>query len=169
MDLKKKIKSLGGIDKLKRTLDKKSRELIIAEEGVPETIVNFIDTYGFGMFNNNVGFTSIDKIPVVGDEKLCTLDLIYGWSDDTDGVKMSLKQLKDEDIIGYFPLAEGNPGDLVCILLKKGTIHYWSHEDGELYKVARSFEEFIESLEIIPDDDGDDDDRIVSSWLADDL
>jgi hypothetical protein len=153
IDIKKKIKALGGVDKLKRKTDQKLRKKIIKEENVPEEVVNLIDNFGFGMFNNNVGFKPVGKIPILGKEKFCEAGLILGWNNGNEGIQSYLSAFKNEDVEGYLPIVEGYPGDVICLHKEKGTVHYWSHENGKFYLAARSFNAFIQGFDIIEGDD----------------
>lgn len=154
MDIKKKIKELGGVDKLDRKTDLKPRKKIIEEQQVPKDVVDLIDNFGFCIFNNNVGFKPVRKIPVLGGEKTCDVGLIYGWStkDEVDGVQWNLTILQDEDLHGYLPIFQGYPGDIICLHIEKGTVHYWSHDEGKLYLAAPSFSALIEGFDIIQSD-----------------
>jgi len=173
-DIEKKIKTLGGIEVTKHKKSQKTRDQLIRNENPGTLIVDFIDKYGNGMFNNTIVYKSIKKIPMGGKKGWGGIELILGWSNDTSGVKENLERLTDEDIKGYFPFAEGYPGDLVCICTLKGTkngnIYYWDHDEGKFFHVSRSFKEFVKSWKIDP---GDDDDKqkpkLISAWFADDF
>ncbi|MBX3164564.1 MAG: SMI1/KNR4 family protein [Bacteroidetes bacterium] len=172
--IKDKIEQLGGVDFLDRKKSQKVRDKVLEKENLEELITAFIDDYGFAMFNNTIGYKTIEKVPVAGNG-LCEVAVIFGWSNDVHGVKWSLEQLKDE-VEGYFPFAEGFPGDYVCVCTKKNTdkgkIYYWAHEEGELYLIANSFEEFVMSWELNQEDNSDDDnllDGLIDFSFADDF
>jgi hypothetical protein len=154
MSIKEKIKELGGVDQLEREIDPKIRKKIIEEERVPQEVVDLIDNFGFCIFNNNIGFKPVSKIPVLGGEKTCDIGLIYGWSteDEVDGVQWNLTRLRDEDLHGYLPIFQGYASDIICLHIEKGTIHYWLQDNGKLYLAAPSFNALIGGFEVIQSD-----------------
>jgi len=157
--IRKKIKELGGVEFSDKKTDQKIRDQVLKKMNPGELLVDFIDNYGFGSFKKNIGFKTIEKIPVTGKNGLSEVGFIFGWSNDESGVKWHLEQLEEDTIANYFPFAEGYPGDCLCISTKmntdKGKIYYWSHDDGELYLVSNSFEEFIKSWEVISEEQVD--------------
>src|SRR5690606_16787345 len=92
--IKDKIEQLGGVDFLDRKKSQKVRDKVLEKENLEELITAFIDDYGFAMFNNTIGYKTIEKVPVAGNG-LCGIELIFGWSNDVHGVKWNLEQLKD--------------------------------------------------------------------------
>lgn len=173
--IEKKIESLGGVDYINRKKSGKLRDKIMDAEKPPAAVVALIDQFGYAMFNETIGCKTITKIPVAG-KKWTEIGVIFGWGNDESGVRSNLENLKDEDNgEGYFPLAEGYPGDMICISLKgknKGKIFYWCHDEGEFYTIAKSFKEFVMSWEKEKEEKkkkGQKEPTLISAWFADDL
>lgn len=66
-----------------------------------------------------------------------------------DEALLAWKQMHEELGPGILPIAEAEGGNLVCLALGDGTVHYWDHDywgaEG-LSVVAASLDEFIEAL-----------------------
>lgn len=156
--IKKKIEELGGVDLLKEKKNIRERDQLILKENPGTAIVDLIDEYGLGMFNETIEYVSIETIPVAGSDYKGGIEMIYGWGNSVHDVQWNLEQLQENDLTGYFPFAAGYPGDCICISTlepTKGKIFYLSHDEGTCYLVANSLEDFIGSWEIAPEEDVD--------------
>lgn len=174
--IKKKIFKLGQTELAKEFEDFKIRDfnynkyLSQHKLTLNEKYLLFSERYGFGQFNKNVVFKSIDVLSFSFDKHFGEINFIYGWGTGDSSLQEIRETFLEQIPEKYFVFAEGNPGDQICINIEDQKIYYWYHESNEndeLNLVANSFEEFITNLSIRKEEEIDDD--IEEEWFADDF
>lgn len=175
-DIDQKILDLGGTEVTNAFLSAKNRQfdiqryLISQGLELPKEYIYFSEKYGFGQFNEDIVFRSIDKLPITSEQNLCPVDFIYGWGFGPNSLQSIRETFLDQIDKDYFVFSEGNAGDQLCINQNDRRIYYWHHESlqGEgFYLVANSFLDFIQSLEKNNEIDSDND--LEEEWFSDDF
>ncbi|WP_298865310.1 SMI1/KNR4 family protein [uncultured Gimesia sp.] len=157
---------------------------------IPETYKYFILKYKTSLiFDNIIIYRPLQSSPW-GDEKgMQQLDEFYGLCQ-SKGEDLGLSTLSSvfETYLSRMPysvvpIASAPGGNQICLGIieeVENKVFFWDHEDereivGEnqndfknMYLIADTFEDFIDSLMIDKSDPGSDD-GIVSSWFSDDL
>lgn len=174
--IEKKIKKLGGIEFMRPLARKYNSNIDISNYLKSNNLnletewIEFLIKYGFGQFNDDIVFKSIDKIPVSYNDGTTPITFIYGWGFGSESLQETRDGLADQISSNYFVFAEGNPGDYLLINTVDGKIYYYSHE-GEvnysIFLVANTFEDFIESLSINKNSSAEDD--LEEEWFSDDF
>jgi len=133
-------------------------------------------------FTENVGFTPIEPSPWAGEDG--TLDIVefYGPKRGDSGLAKAVKTFREQMPEAVIPIADSSGGNQICLGIEgevQGKVFFWDHEGesddsqsfDDLTLVAESFEDFIERLEVLPEDelgdDGDYDDDDI--WIDESL
>jgi hypothetical protein len=176
MKIQKKIEEVGGIE-IKAAFESKKNNNIdvdtylkLNDLKLPDAYINFSLKYGFGQFNNDIVFKSIDKIPVDYDDGTTPITFIYGWGFGGESLQETRISLADQISSNYFVFAEGNPGDYLLINTVDEKIYYYAHQgaiNNSIFLVADSFQQFIESLLI--NENCNSEDGLEEEWFSDDF
>lgn len=128
---------------------------------LPNDYVEFLINYGGFAFNCYVIYPLLEPCPI-GDMQ--GLDVFFGvLPNDTYDIIGRYQGLKDRIPSNFLPIARDGMGNHVCLSVNgddKGYVYFWQHDaevlidDDEnsgyvkdIYLAARSFDEFIDSLE----------------------
>ncbi len=181
-DIAKKILLLGGMEPPSTAAQKKlwlhaAEEYLRANKLIlPDDYLWFAVEFGSQYFIENIEFAAIEKLPVSENGgNRCPIAYFYGWGKESDSIQSIRKTYLGQMPERYFAIAEGCPGDQICICMdgaEKGKLFYWHHEalDGqEFYLIANSFHDFVDSLQKEQPTEEAKDDGFVSSWLSKDL
>ena len=117
------------------------------------TILQFITTYGFSYFNDEMVVSPLEK--QANSDELLYVSGILGFGNTQRSVEKSIKMYycKEQISIKFFPLCEGASGDLIVYSLEEsslGNIYYWSHDTpigDDLILVAKSLNDFISRID----------------------
>ena len=95
------------------------------------TILQFITTYGFSYFNDEMVVSPLEK--QANSDELLYVSGILGFGNTQRSVEKSIKMYycKEQISIKFFPLCEGASGDLIVYSLEEsrlGNIFYWSND-----------------------------------------
>lgn len=137
---------------------------------LPTDYVDFLLNYG-GCAFSDVTYPLIDPCPI-GDRQL--LSICFGiLPGDTYDLINNYHTFKERIPPNFLPIACDGMGNLVCLSINgndKGNVYFWQHDAEELiddnehqgyaediYLAAKSFDEFIDSLEIYIDDEEEED------------
>lgn len=140
---------------------------------LPNEYKNFLIDYGLSGFNKGYVYFPIYENCPGGDKGI--LDVFFGvYPDDPNDILDNYDCYNGRMSPDLFPIAGDPGGNIICMSLNKnnmGAIYFWSHDDeviveeGEeidnsnLYLIANSFEEFINSLELKLYETSNDDDE----------
>jgi hypothetical protein len=169
IDIIKKLKSVGGIEKnLDCTDDKKHKEggfLNIEKmfnSRLPQSYKDFYAKVGAFSFLELVCVQCIDKKAfILRGNKVSVGNFYCITGNDELSINKILLTFQEQLPIGVLPICEGELGDHICMSLRKDdfeSIYYFNHEsppDSDLFLIAKSFEDFITGLEIYKGDSSD--------------
>lgn len=170
-----KIETLGGFQSIEND-EPKDNEFQVAQYlsdnklNLPNIYIDFSEKYGGCMFNNDVVFSSISKIPSAYEDGSCPISIFYGWNQGEESLQENREAFIEQISEKYFVIAEANPGDQLLVNNEDNKIYYWAHEESEndcIFLVANSFEDFIESLEINKNKFKEK--KVISSWFSEDF
>ena len=131
----------------------------------PSDYKDFLSFYGLSSFEEYVYFPFEENYP---KDDVGLLNVFFGVnSNDVYDIIKNYDNYQRRISLDLLPIANDPGGNIICISVKNniGAVYYWDHEDeivvekGEeidnsnLYLIANSFDEFIKSLEIKPDED----------------
>lgn len=161
-NLVKKLESIGGINRNSSCREETqqirasfSNIETIFDSKMPQSYKDFYLNFGSFSFLESVCAKCIEekfftlrgnRVPVgffyciVGNEKESVLD--------------TLLIFEEQLPVGFLPICDGELGDVICVSLRTsdyGYIYYFDHEsppEDDLLLIAKSFEDFIMSLEI---------------------
>lgn len=127
---------------------------------LPKSFKEFHAMFGAFSFKEMVKVQCINP-PIIAEDDLVTADYFYSVVDESECSILKILQRYSEQIpVGFFPICDGEPGDIICIKLLDegyGEVHYWWHESlDELttYKIASSFDDFIQRLMVVNEPQG---------------
>lgn len=157
---------------------------------IPETYKNFLLKYKTSLiFDNIIIYRPLQRSPWGDENGMQQLDEFYGLSQglDEDSGLSTLSHMYDRYLNrmphSVVPIALAPGGNQICLGIKEpveNQILFWDHEDEQeivddhqndfknMYLIANTFEDFIDSL-IIDKSASDGNDGIISSWYSDDL
>jgi len=167
----KKLESIGGIEKnLFCSDDSKQREEsflnieAVFNSYLPQFYKDFYIKVGAFSFLELVCTKCIDPSRVmVKRNKVNVGDFYCITGNDKSSIDKVLSTFQEQLPIGLLPICDGELGDIICMSLRNADyeyIYYLHHESppgNDLFLVAKSFEDFIMSLEIHKEASGDDD------------
>lgn len=187
MELKIKLDDLG----IKR---KKSKDVKISKDKVKNiefrngiklnsSYKKFIEEYDLGDVTKDIEFISNEPTPLTTTEGK---DGLFGFIDEED-IEEYIETYEGRIPPNLIPIGDGYGGDLICIGLDDDKIYYWHHEGeyldylpqdknqdvsmgywGNVYEVSDTLEDFLNSMEAVPEDDTEYD-GVVSTWYSDDV
>lgn len=124
------------------------------------------------LFNKGAKFKAPENIPCISTGYV-TVILLYGVSDDSNGLNYRIDFYSSILPSGFYPLGDCPGGNQICVKESTGEIYFWWHEsisdDKCFYFLSDSVDTFINGL--IPDENDDNSDdvtqKIVPSgtWL----
>ncbi|MDQ0244738.1 hypothetical protein J2S09_002309 [Bacillus fengqiuensis] len=141
----------------------------------PEDFKLFLLQYGTCTFNeDDIYYRSIEKNPWTPDDGFESVEIFYGLDKDEYDIRQMIQRYSEYIPGNLIPFAESPGGNQICIAVngnEKGKIYFWDHENRngqkDLFLVAESFSDFINSFQRYQRDLPDIDD--VEIWLDDDL
>ncbi|MFT0804042.1 SMI1/KNR4 family protein [Bacillus swezeyi] len=136
----------------------------------------FLLKYGECMIiEDNLVFPVLEDTPLT-DEGLLPLGFFYGLEKNRYDIRNIRDIYFDQMPEWVLPIADAEGGDQICIAVKgekTGKIYFWDHElrngQKDLFLIANSFNDFIQSLFVQETLEDGKDDGIVSFELDEDL
>lgn len=159
--MKKKLENLGiaVLNEKTSSIDKSIIENIESKRkiGLPKDYKDFLDAYGRTMiFNNEIRYKPLEISPWTMKNGYASLELFYGLENDDYNLNNMIQRYEGRIPDSLIPIAEAPGGNVICIGAKKdeffGKLYFWDHEGrgkkkNDLYLIANSFKDFIDSLE----------------------
>ncbi len=108
-------------------------------------------------FKRGMQFKTNGKCSLADADGYIGISLFYGLNDNDFGI-LNVNRMYDDQIPDFLVIiAESDGGNQVGIEKTTGKILFWNHEGtpgvDELFNIAPSFVDFLEKLEIDPDDE----------------
>lgn len=112
-------------------------------------------------FGASVYYRPRKPSPWTGRDGLASLEMLFGLTDDKNGLHAQFLQYYDRIPNECVPIGGAPGGNLLCIGVrgsKKGEVYFWDHDDerppraiwgcdyGNMYSAAASFDKFIPAL-----------------------
>jgi hypothetical protein len=124
----------------------------------PEEYRLFLLDYGCAMLlGPDVVYRPLESSPFADENGRQDVGLLYGPIEGTSGLRLNNQWLCNQIPPHVITIGDQCFGDQVCLAIvgpDRGKVFYWYHEDPDelrIYLIARSFSEFIDMLEIDPD------------------
>lgn len=125
---------------------------------LPDDYRDFLNIYGNAMlFSKDVSYTPIERSPWTRRNGTAGIMVFYGLGQDHYNLKIMLERYRNRIPISFLPIADAPGGNQICLGVHKdsfyGKVYFWDHEGtgknkDDIYLVANSFKEFIESFEL---------------------
>ncbi|MFN2747229.1 SMI1/KNR4 family protein [Bacillus sp. z60-18] len=136
----------------------------------------FLLKYGECMImEDNLVFPVLEDTPL-SDEGVLPLGFFYGLEDNRYDIRNVRDIYFDQMPEWVLPIADAEGGDQICIGVKgekKGKIYFWDHElrdrQQDLFLVANTFSDFIQSLFVKDTPKKNKNDGVISIELDEDL
>ena len=171
INLIKKLQAIGGVERsVDCNDDKKQKDAgflnleRMFNSGLPESYKDFYTKVGAFSFLEIVCVKCIDEGQfMLKDSKVNVGDFYCITGNNESSINKVLLTFQEQLPIGLLPICEGELGDHVCMSLRQedfGYIYYFHHESpagGDLFLIAKDFEDFIMGLEIYKGESSDDD------------
>lgn len=143
---------------------------------LPEDYKNFLLKYGECMImEDDLVFPVLEDNPLA-DEGVMSFGFFYGLEKNRYDIRNIRDIYFDQMPEWVLPIADAEGGDQICIAVKgekTGKIYFWDHElrngQQDLFLIANSFNDFIQSLFVQETSEDGKDDGIVSFELDEDL
>lgn len=125
---------------------------------LPLDFVEFLTQTGGGSFDALVACRPIET-PPVASEGLVSIDVLLGaGADDADPITEVWTSARHVEVPrSSLPIATTPVGDYICLRAvgDETQVTYWDHDGGGEYAVAPSFLDFLDRLELEPEEDDD--------------
>ena len=132
---------------------------------IPENYVHFLERYGCCGFDDYVDFSFLETYPK--DDRGLISAFFGVVPGDTYDLMRNFHIYKHRMPHNLLPIAVDPGGNIICLSVKgvnMGYVFFWDHNEettsrdqelnySNLYLLARSFDDFINSLEVAPDED----------------
>lgn len=143
---------------------------------LPSDYLWFISNYGEAFVPHEVGFKPKETNPWLSKHGLNEVNLFYSGERNSEHSVLQIKnRLRDQIKDKFLPIAESSGGNQICLWLGSeglGSVYFWDHQGkvGEdLFLIADSFRDFIESFEEVPEQSSEEKPKIVNSRISDDF
>lgn len=122
---------------------------------LPEDYREFLVDYAPCYMNEDLKYKPFSTTPLIDENGYDAVGVMYGAAEEPYNILDVVDSYMDDLGSNVLGIADGNPGDVIVLGLvpsNRGKIYYWHHDDGCLYMIAESFEDFILSMEEAPVD-----------------